>query len=99
MSYLKRFPIDTLKIDRSFTSGLPGDADDASIVGAIIAMAHSLRLRVTAEGVETESQLRFLRELGCEEAQGYLFSKPLPAELFETWLDNEPTGTLALASE
>jgi EAL domain-containing protein (putative c-di-GMP-specific phosphodiesterase class I) len=93
MSYLKRFPIDAVKIDRSFVMDLPDDPDDASIVTAIIAMAHSLRLHVTAEGVETEDQLKFLRRLGCEEAQGYLFSKPLPGDLFETWRENRKETT------
>ena len=89
MSYLKKFPIDNLKIDRCFVKDVIDDADDAAIVTAIIAMAHSLRIRVTAEGVEDENQLSFLRTKGCEEAQGYLISKPLPAEVFDTWLTGE----------
>ncbi|MEQ1776629.1 MAG: EAL domain-containing protein, partial [Burkholderiales bacterium] len=83
LSYLKRFPIDHVKIDRSFIKDIPGDADDVSITQAIIAMAHSLRLRVIAEGVETAQQLDLLRQLKCEEAQGYLFGRPMPAEEFE----------------
>jgi EAL domain-containing protein (putative c-di-GMP-specific phosphodiesterase class I) len=82
LSYLKRFPIDSLKIDRSFIQDLPGDGEDAAITQAILAMAHSLRLEVIAEGVETAAQLHFLREHGCDEMQGYHFSKPLPAEDF-----------------
>jgi diguanylate cyclase (GGDEF)-like protein len=80
LAYLKRFPIDELKIDRSFVQGIPEDADDAAIVTAIIAMAHSLGQRVVAEGVETQAQLEFLNTLGCDEYQGYLCSKPAPAD-------------------
>jgi diguanylate cyclase (GGDEF)-like protein/PAS domain S-box-containing protein len=77
-SYLKRFPIDTLKIDQSFVRDIPTDADDVSIVTAIIAMAHSLQLKVIAEGVETPGQLAFLRNHDCDGIQGYLFSRPQP---------------------
>lgn len=80
LSYLKRFPIDKLKIDRAFIKDLPGDEDDASLVKAIIAMAHSLGLSLVAEGVETPDQLDYLRHLNCDLIQGYLFSKPLPAD-------------------
>jgi EAL domain-containing protein (putative c-di-GMP-specific phosphodiesterase class I) len=79
LSYLKRFPADALKIDRSFICGLPGDADDRAITQAVIAMAHALGLKVVAEGVETDAQLVLLRALGCDEAQGYLLGKPMPA--------------------
>jgi len=82
LAYLKRFPIDSIKIDRSFIQGIPGDIDNATITQAVIAMAHSLRLRAIAEGVETKQQLQFLREHGCDEIQGHYFSRPLPFDQF-----------------
>ncbi|MHB8731710.1 MAG: putative bifunctional diguanylate cyclase/phosphodiesterase [bacterium] len=86
LSYLHRLPIDTLKIDRSFVRGIDGAAEAPPVVRAIVALAHSLGISVTAEGVETPEQLRVLRELGCARAQGYLFSRPLPAAEFEAYL-------------
>ncbi|MDE2210525.1 MAG: EAL domain-containing protein [Betaproteobacteria bacterium] len=80
MSYIKRFAIDCLKLDRSFVRGVPGNEDDVAIVLAILQLGHSLGLRLTAEGVETEEQLDFLRTRGCDEYQGYLYSRPLPAD-------------------
>jgi len=80
LSYLKRFPINTLKIDKSFVKDVDKDPDSAAIVKAIIAMAHNLNLAVIAEGVETEQQLAFLREYGCDQIQGYLFCQPLPPD-------------------
>jgi len=82
LSYLKRFPLDTLKIDRSFVKDLPSDAEDAAIAKAIIAMAHSLKLEVVAEGVESAEQLAFLQQHGCEIVQGFLFSRPVSAADF-----------------
>ena len=79
LSYLKRFPINKLKIDKSFVDDIATHPDDAAIVKAIIAMAHGLNMKVVTEGVETQAQLDFLRLHGCEQYQGYLFSKPLPA--------------------
>jgi EAL domain-containing protein (putative c-di-GMP-specific phosphodiesterase class I) len=80
LSYLRGFPIDTIKIDRSFIRDMTTDPDAAAITAAIISMAKTLSLRVVAEGVETEEQLAFLREHGCDEMQGFLFSPPVPAE-------------------
>ena len=89
LSYLKRFPIDTLKIDQSFMRDIPGDPDDAAIAQAIIAMAHSLEIRVIAEGVETAKQLAFLRSHKCDGMQGYYFSKPIPAAAMTRLLEKD----------
>lgn len=83
LAYLKRFPLDRLKIDRSFVEGTPKDSDDIAIVQTTIVLARQLRLKVVAEGVESEAQRAFLRALGCDEIQGYLVAKPIPVEELE----------------
>jgi EAL domain-containing protein (putative c-di-GMP-specific phosphodiesterase class I) len=89
MSYLKRLPIDILKIDRSFVSDLPKDTNDLAIATAIVALGHSLGLTVIAEGIETQAQAESLLNLGCDLGQGYLYARPMPAEkvaqYLETW--------------
>jgi EAL domain-containing protein (putative c-di-GMP-specific phosphodiesterase class I) len=80
LSRLKKFPIESVKIDRSFIADIAVDPDDAAIVSAVIAMAHNLRLKVVAEGVETLDQIRFLRERNCDEVQGFLVSRPILPE-------------------
>ena len=86
LSYLKNYPVNTVKIDRSFVMDLPGDKENEVLVQAIIAMAHGLRLEVIGEGVETAEQWEFLRRLGCDFVQGYCFGKPMPREEFEQYL-------------
>lgn len=88
LSYLKSLTIDRLKLDRSFVEGLPADPGDRAVTEAIIRMAQALRLDVTAEGVEDERQLHYLREIGCDHYQGFLLAKPLSLEQFERFLDD-----------
>ncbi len=88
LSYLKRFGPTKLKIDRSFINDLPADADDTAIVRAVLAMSKTLGMAVVAEGVETQAQMQFLREEGCNYVQGYLISRPGPAEQFHSWLQS-----------
>jgi diguanylate cyclase (GGDEF)-like protein/PAS domain S-box-containing protein len=92
LSYLSRFPIDALKIDRSFVSDVATDQQHALLAKAVISLGHSLRLKVVAEGVETAEQLAFLRHHGCDEVQGFYFSKAVPAEEFERMLFAGPFG-------
>ena len=83
LAYLKKFPISTLKIDRTFVTGVPEDENDCAIAQAIVTMGKQLRQEIVAEGVETHAQMNFLRNLGCDQLQGYLFSPAVPADLFE----------------
>jgi diguanylate cyclase (GGDEF)-like protein/PAS domain S-box-containing protein len=93
LAYLKRFPIDTVKLDQSFVRDVTSTAGDAAIVSAVIAMAHALNLKVVAEGVETERQLAVLSEMECEEMQGFLVSEPLPFDSLGAFLKNAPQAT------
>jgi diguanylate cyclase (GGDEF)-like protein/PAS domain S-box-containing protein len=94
LAHLKRFPIDVLKIDQGFIRDIPQSGDDMAISAAVIAMGHSMGLKVLAEGVETAEQLDFLRERGCDQFQGYLCSRPLPADAFEALLRQSSQGPL-----
>ncbi len=94
-SYLKKFPIDVIKIDRSFIRDIPDDEDDMEITSAVIAMAHNLKLKVVAEGIETAAQLAFLRRHRCDVGQGYLFDKPIPGEELIQKLQRYPRGPSA----
>lgn len=98
LSYLKRFPLHAIKIDRSFIKEISTSPDDAAITRAIISMAHSLKIKVVAEGVETRHQLAFLCEQGCDEVQGFLFSRPVPAEEILKILEMERTGNGCVCS-
>jgi EAL domain-containing protein (putative c-di-GMP-specific phosphodiesterase class I) len=103
LSALKTFPVSRLKIDRSFVQGLPGDRDDSAVACAVISLGRTLNLEVIAEGVETAEQVAFLHENDCHEIQGYHFSKPIPAEEFETfyrtWLGSpSPTAHAGAAA-
>jgi diguanylate cyclase (GGDEF)-like protein/PAS domain S-box-containing protein len=93
LSYLRKFPVDALKIDQSFIRRISMDGDDATIVTAIIGMAHNLQLRVVAEGVEAPQELQFLRDHDCDEAQGFYFSRPVSAEQFASLLEQSGAGS------
>ena len=90
LNYLKRLPLDTLKIDRSFVSGLGSEPHDSSIVTAVVALAAALGLQTLAEGVETPEHLAMLRDLGCHLAQGYYFSRPVAADAVTALLEASP---------
>ena len=95
LGYLSKLPVDTLKIDRSFVTDMTAGPQGLALVSTIITLAHSLKLNVVAEGVETEEQSRMLRLLKCDEMQGYLFSKPVPCEIFETRFLGTPSVLVA----
>ncbi|MBL8534798.1 MAG: EAL domain-containing protein, partial [Betaproteobacteria bacterium] len=86
LAYLRRLPLDTLKIDRTFVQGIDEDPEDAAIAVAIIGLAKTLGLRTLAEGIETQEQLEFLRRHGCDEGQGFLLARPMPPDMVPTWL-------------
>lgn len=95
LAYLKRFPVGTLKVDRSFVQDLPHDAEDLAITGAVVALGRSLGMRIVAEGVETESQRDCLSTIGCDILQGYRFGRPSPAAVAQTWLGGGWAGEAA----
>ncbi len=97
LAYLKRLPITTLKIDKEFIGDLTHDADDEAITSTIITMAHSLGLKVVAEGVEGEAQMQFLRDHGCDEVQGYWLSRPLDAQACLRFLRTWPGSPSVIA--
>lgn len=98
LGYLKRLPVDVLKIDRAFIRELPNNPQDCSIVSAIIGMGHSLEKRILAEGIETREQLDFVKKQGCDLVQGYLICQPIPADQFATWLLNRQDNDMQAAS-
>ena len=97
LSYLRKFPVDAVKIDQSFIRRISTTGDDTTIVKAVIGMARGLKLRVVAEGVETAEEVAFLRAYRCDEAQGYFFSRPVPAQQFPMLLTNGITEAAAVA--
>jgi EAL domain-containing protein (putative c-di-GMP-specific phosphodiesterase class I) len=99
LSYLKRFPVDRLKVDKSFVRDIDSDPDDAAIVRAIITLGHALGLKVVAEGVETHAHLEFLRQHGCDELQGYYFSRPVPTAEMEAMLFSMATDRCQAAMQ
>ncbi|WP_307613400.1 EAL domain-containing protein [Pseudarthrobacter sp. W1I19] len=97
LTYLKKFPIDELKIDRPFINGLGSDSGDSAIVGSCIDLAHAVGIRAVAEGVETSGQVQTLRAMGCDLAQGCHFARPLPPPALKEWLDAHGDGEPAIA--
>jgi len=89
LAYLKDFPVDLVKIDRKFISGIPDNPDDSAIVDAIAGLTRGLKLDLLAEGIETESQLKVLKSLGCHYGQGYFWSKALPGDEYEQFYMNQ----------
>ncbi len=96
LAYLKRFKVDTLKIDRSFVRDVPHDADNCAIATAVAALAHSMKLSVVCEGVENIEQVEYMRTLGCDAIQGYLLARPMPADSLAGWLRRYRAGDEAL---
>ena len=96
LAYLKRFPLDELKVDRSFVMDLPGGRADSAIVRSVVELGHNLGMTVTAEGVETIAQRDSLRSFGCDSYQGFLFSRPIPAEQFARLLGGDDGARSAL---
>jgi EAL domain-containing protein (putative c-di-GMP-specific phosphodiesterase class I) len=90
LAYLRKFPLDKVKLDRAFLRGVPGDPNNSAISTAVVQLCHSLTKKVVAEGVENTDQLGFLQRLGCDQVQGFLFSKPLPAEAFFEYTRSAP---------
>ena len=97
LNYLKRFPVTMLKIDRSFVQDVTSNPDSAAVTDAIIALAKSLRLNITAEGIETQEQLEYLQRRGCEEGQGFYFSRPVPADAIAQMLKESSQQMEAIA--
>lgn len=97
LNYLKRFPVDVLKIDKSFIDDMVKRREDAAIVATIIGIAHHMHMKVVAEGVETAEQMKLLMEGNCEEIQGFYFSRPLPPEEFERYIAGRTVPLLPIA--
>ena len=99
LSYLAKLPVDTLKIDRSFVTDMTATPEGLALVSTIINLAHALKLKVVAEGVETDEQSRLLRLLNCDEMQGFLFSRPVPGTIFESRYLASSAGGLATSTD